>query len=170
MPIDDIARIEAALIALVRRANDPRGNRRIQQAAGTDLERAGSVMLARVAEHEPARLSVLAEAAGVEMSTASRQVARLVDEGHVVRTTDPDDGRALAHRLSPAGRQLRARILAARRDWLETLLEDFDGAERTAFAGLLDRFVDAMDQESTSEPASPVTSEPWTPPRPAHAR
>lgn len=139
------------MIALVRRVNDPRGNRRIQQAAGTNIERAGSVMLARVAEHEPARLSVLAEAAGVEMSTASRQVARLVDDGYVVRAADPDDGRALAHRLSPAGRQLRARLLEARRDWLATLLEDFDSNERSAFAGLLDRFVDAMAQASPAE-------------------
>lgn len=157
MPIDDIARIEVALIALVRRANDPRGNRRIQQAAGTDLERAGSVMLARVAEHEPARLSVLAEAAGVEVSTASRQVARLVDEGYVVRGPDPDDGRALAHRLSPAGRHLRTRLLDARRAWLTQLLDGFDGDDRAAFAHLLDRFVESMDTAALAE-ASPTAA------------
>lgn len=138
---DDIARIEGALITLVRRANDPRGNREIHRAAGTDIERAGAVMLARVEEHEPARLSVLAEAAGVDVSTASRQVARLVEEGYVTRDADPDDGRASAHRLTPAGRDLRSRLAAARRAWLEEILCDFGDADRTTFATLLDRFV-----------------------------
>ncbi|MGA9275430.1 MAG: hypothetical protein WBV89_00640, partial [Ilumatobacter sp.] len=78
MSTDTISTIEEALITLVRRANDPRGNRTINRAAGVDIERAGAVMLARVDEFAPARLSVLADAAGVGVSTASRQVARLV--------------------------------------------------------------------------------------------
>ena len=142
---DDIARIEGALITLVRRANDPRGNREMHRAAGTDIERAGAVMLARVEELEPARLSVLAEAAGVDVSTASRQVARLVEEGHVTRDPDPDDGRASAHRLTPSGRDLRARLAAARRAWLEEVLDELDDDERAAFADLLGRFVDRIE-------------------------
>ncbi len=141
MQDDDIAGIEGALITLVRRANDPRGNRELHRAAGTDIERAGAVMLARVEELEPARLSVLAEAAGVDVSTASRQVARLVDEGYVARDPDPDDGRARAHRLTPEGRDLRGRLAAARRAWLEEVLRDFDDDERAALADLLGRFV-----------------------------
>ena len=145
MQPDDVSRIEASLIDLVRRANDPRGNKALQRSAGTDIERAGAVMLARVEEHEPARLSVLAEAAGVEVSTASRQVARLVDDGYVAREADPDDGRASAHRLTPAGRDLRNRLVLARRAWIEDLLADFDAADRTAFANLLARFVEQME-------------------------
>ncbi len=145
MQPDDLARFEAALINLVRRANDPRGNKAIRRVAGTDIERAGAVMLARVEELEPARLSALAEAAGVDISTASRQVARLVDEGYVLRQPDPNDGRASAHSLSPSGRDLRHRLSLARRNWIEGLLADFTLEERASFADLLDRFVVAMD-------------------------
>lgn len=141
---DAIARIEAALVTLVRRANDPRGNREINRAAGVDIERAGAVMLARVEELEPARLSDLAEAAGVDTSTASRQVARLVDDGYVERGADPDDRRASAHRLTPAGREVRQRLRAARREWFEAVLDDFDRAERMQLATFLERFVDRM--------------------------
>lgn len=144
---DDLARIEGALITLVRRANDPRGNREMHRTAGSDIERAGAVMLARVEEHEPARLSVLAEAAGVDVSTASRQVARLVEEGYVARDPDPDDGRARAHRLTPAGRDLRGRLAAARIAWLEEVLRDFDDDDRATFALLLSRFVDRVEAE-----------------------
>jgi DNA-binding MarR family transcriptional regulator len=150
---DAIARIEAALVTLVRRANDPRGNRRINREAGVDIERAAAVMLARVEELEPARLSDLAEAAGVDTSTASRQVARLVDEGLVERRADPADGRASAHRLSAEGRRVRARLRAARRAWFEDVLADFDPEERQVFAGLLERFVERMaaDQDGPRE-------------------
>lgn len=141
---DAIARIEAALVALVRRATDPRGNRQINRSAGVDIERAGAVMLARVEELEPARLSDLAEAAGVDTSTASRQVARLVDEGYVDRGADPDDRRASAHRLTPTGREVRRRLKAARREWFDDVLGDFDPSERAQLAMLLERFVDHM--------------------------
>ncbi|WCO65147.1 MarR family transcriptional regulator [Iamia majanohamensis] len=145
MQDDAIATIEGALITLVRRANDPRGNREMHRTAGADIERAGAVMLARVEEHEPARLSVLADAAGVEVSTASRQVARLVEEGYVSREPDPDDRRASAHRLTPAGRDLRRRLAAARRAWLEGVLADFDADDVATFAHLLGRFVDEVE-------------------------
>lgn len=148
---DAIARIETALVTLVRRANDPRGNRRINQAAGVDIERAGAVMLARVEELEPARLSDLAQAAGVDTSTASRQVARLVEDGLVERESDPDDRRASAHRLSPAGREVRQRLKQGRREWFDEVLSDFDAAERVQFASFLERFVDQME---TEEPGS----------------
>ena len=143
MEPDAIARIELALLKLVRRANDPRANRRVNAAAGVDveIERAGSVMLARVEELEPVRLSDLAEAIGVDASTASRQVARLVDCGLVRREPDPHDGRATVHRLTPAGRDVRIKIVDARRAWFTRVLEDFDEAERESLAGLFERFV-----------------------------
>lgn len=144
---DAIERIETALVTLVRRANDPRGNRRINQAAGVEIERAGAVMLARVEELEPARLSDLAQAAGVDTSTASRQVARLVEDGLVERESDPDDRRASAHRLSPAGREVRQRLKQGRREWFDEVLSDFDPAERAQFASFLERFVDQMETE-----------------------
>lgn len=141
---DDLDRIESALIALVRRATDPRMNRRINELAGATIERAGAVLLARLEELEPARLSELAEASGVDTSTASRQVARLVDHGFVARAVDPGDRRASAHRLTPAGRELRRRIAAARRAWLDEMLAGFDPDERAQLAALLTRFVDRM--------------------------
>jgi DNA-binding MarR family transcriptional regulator len=143
---ESLNRIEHAIVTLVRRNTDPRGYRNIQRRAQSDLERASAVMLWRLGDHEPARLSTLAEAAGVEISTASRQVAGLVERGYVERRPDPDDGRATVHRLTDAGRELRERIVLARHEWIETLLEGFSDDEREAFADLLERFVAAMSQ------------------------
>lgn len=142
---DPIARIEAGLIALLRRANDPRGNRRINQRAGVDIERSGSVMLARIEELEPVRLCELADLVGIDTSTASRQVGRLVDAGYVGRRNDPDDGRAMAHHLTPSGREIRQCLKRARREWFEEAVADFSSRERDQFADLLSRFVNRMD-------------------------
>ena len=122
---DAVARIEQSVLALLRRANDPRGNQRINELAGIDIERAGAVMLARVEELQPARLSLLAEAAGLDVSTASRQVARLVEQGYVERTSDPSDARAVLHPL-----------------------QGFSDEEREVLAGLLGRLVDGVLESS----------------------
>lgn len=141
MADDTFLTIQNALITLGRRAADPRGNRQIQERAGVAIERAEAVMLYRLGELEPARLSELAEAAGVEISTASRPMARLVAQGYVERSPDPSDGRATVHRLTAEGRELLTRLSDARDQWLEDLLGDFDDDDRARFAELLDRFV-----------------------------
>lgn len=157
MADDPIARIERSLVALVRRATDPRGNRQINVLAGVDIERAASVMLARIEELEPARLSQLADAVGVDISTASRQVARLVEAGLVARGPDPDDGRASAHRLTESGVDLRRRLAAARRAWFEQKLEEFSPVERRQFAELLERFMERMGDDEASRASTAST-------------
>lgn len=151
---DPTARIEEALIALVRRANDPRGNSRVNRRAGVDIERSGSVMLARIEEHEPVRLCDLADMGGIDTSTASRQVGRLVDAGYVERRPDPDDGRATAHYLTREGREIRGRLKRARREWFEDVGAAFSPEEREQFADLLARFVDRMDAVREADDAA----------------
>lgn len=147
---DAIESIERSFIALVRRSLDPRLNRYVNALAGNDLERAEVTLLIRVARFEPVRLSTLADEVGLDISTVSRQVARLVEAGLVERRTDPADGRAALLELSAAGRSLHDRIRHARREWMTELLADFEPTERVDLARLLERFIDAMhrfDQE-----------------------
>lgn len=138
------AQIERALIALSRRVTDPRGNRVINEMAGADIERAGATMLGRIHDLGPARLSDLACAAGVDISTASRQVARLVELDFVVRVPDPQDGRASLHSLSPAGRDLRDRLVQARHEWIDSIVVDLAPDERAVLGDLLGRVIDRM--------------------------
>ena len=146
------ARIEQALIQLVRRVSDPRGNANLKARSGVDLDRAASTLLTRIDELGPARLSYIAGAAGVDISTASRPVARLVDDGYVERRPDPADARASLLRTTPSGRAAVRRLRAARRDWLRDVLADFDASERDHFADLFERFIESV--LITSERAS----------------
>ena len=63
-------------------------------------------LLARVGEHEPARLSDIAAGTGVDVSTASRTAARLVEQGYIERVPDPADDRLRIIRLTPRGQKV----------------------------------------------------------------
>ena len=65
------------------------------------------VMLA-LWEAEPLRVNELADRLSLEPATLSPLLKRLEAAGLVVRRRDPDDERAVAVTLTPAGRRLRA--------------------------------------------------------------
>lgn len=138
------ARIEQALIQLVRRTTDPRGNANLKARAGIDLDRAAGTLLFRIEELGPVRLSEVAAAAGVEISTASRPVTKLVDQGYVARSGDPDDGRAALLTCTTAGMEVVERLRQARQEWMRDVLADFDPVEQTTLADLFERFVDRV--------------------------
>ncbi len=141
------AALERALTRLVRRAFLPTGGERSRQQAGVDLERAAYGTLVRIADLDNPRLSELAAALGLEVSTTSRHVQRLVAAGYVEVATDPRDARARRYTPTSAGRDALERVRAARHTHLVRVLEDWDADEVTALARGLDRIVDAFERE-----------------------
>jgi DNA-binding MarR family transcriptional regulator len=134
--------VENALIPLVRYLASPRTWRQIAGTADIPLDRARYVVLRAVAETEPVRTTALAEHVGVDPSTMSRHVTLLDQAGYVTRTADPDDGRAQAVSLTPAGREVMEKARAARHDLITDALADWDDADRTRLAALLGRLAD----------------------------
>ncbi len=139
--------LERALTRLVRRAFLPTAGEATRRAAGVNLERATYVTLVRTADLGGGRLSDIAAALGVETSTASRHVKRLVDAGYVDVITDPDDGRARRYTPTAAGDDALARVRSARRAHLARALDDWDPAEVSRLAEELDRLVDALEAD-----------------------
>ena len=141
---DDLAVIEQALRVVFRQARNPRFQDLVRVRAGVDLDRAAYGVLVRVGEFGPVRLSALAGHVGVDTSTVSRQVQQLEQRGLVVRRRDPADGRAALLELSDEGRDVAEQLREA---WLATVAEvlvDFSPDEIGRFAGLLDRFAEAL--------------------------
>lgn len=66
--------------------------------------------LETLAAHGRMRLGELSERLFLDKSTTSRVVHTLIRKGYVRQAPDPDDGRAIALRPTPAGRALCARI------------------------------------------------------------
>ena len=148
-PVAD--RIDAAIVMLAREFDDPRASQTLKRWSGVDVERSGFVLMARIEERPGSHLAHLAEASGVDVSTASRQMTRLLQEGLVRRSRDPDEHRARRHVLTAAGERALRRLRAARRERIERLVADFSASEQRELADLLERFVAAFGERSWTE-------------------
>lgn len=80
----------------------------------------------------PQRSLALAAQLRLDKSTTTRVVDALVRKSYVERTPDPDDGRAVSLRVTPAGRDLYQRINAGLIAQQVELLEGLDPTVRAA--------------------------------------
>jgi len=86
-----------------------------------------------------------AERLRIDPSSATRAVQRLVDAGLAERSAAADDRRIVMVRISKHGRQRHAAVAARRAHVMALILSEFTLEERADLAGLLDRFVQALD-------------------------
>lgn len=103
----------------------------------TALAASDHVALAKLALLGPIRLSALAEASGLDVSTTSRRISSLEERGLVVRTKDPDDARATLLSPSEAGLATLQRHLQARIEIILGALSTWEPNDRADLARLL---------------------------------
>jgi DNA-binding MarR family transcriptional regulator len=136
--------IAAALIDLTGCLNSPRQDDVLLAAAGVSLDRALFPLLVRLSFADQMSVAELAERAGRDASTVSRQIAKLEELGLVKRPLSRDDGRVRAAAITKAGARTIAAITAARRKLLGELVKDWSAEERKLFPQLVQRLADAM--------------------------
>jgi DNA-binding MarR family transcriptional regulator len=103
-------------------------------------------VLHQVQVGEPLRVSGLAEALGLDTSTASRHVRQLEAGGYLVRTGDPDDRRALRVRLTRRGRAALDQAMRARADVVDRATADWPDEDRAALTTLVTRLAESLDR------------------------
>lgn len=136
-----------ALQVVARSITQVRLHERLLQAAGVRLDRAGATLLHKLHLHGSLRVTALADLLGVDAPTVTRKIQQLERERLVGRDADPDDRRATLIHLTPAGSRILDRIIKARRQWLEGLLQDWNDGDLESFACLLGQFSDALSHE-----------------------
>ncbi len=143
---DPVLAIDRALGAVARAIASSRAHEKVIMRAGLDarIDRAGYMALARIHDHGPLRLSDLATLLGVDLSTVSRQVRTIEDQGLVLRRADPTDGRAAVVESSADGRRALERLRESARARLGEILVDWSDKERQELARSLARFNEAM--------------------------
>ena len=109
----------------------------IRETAGTGMSRTSLSVLATLRDAGTARITELAETEHVAQPSMTTLVSRLEKQGLVQRRADPQDGRAVAVVLTPAGRAELERMTAARIELLAHRLESLTPGERTALAAAL---------------------------------
>jgi DNA-binding MarR family transcriptional regulator len=154
----DIGLIEQALTVIVSWANRHDVQQETMRRARCDLPRGHLWLLSRLAQDSGDRLSDLAQSLGVDKSTLTPQAGRLLREGLIARQADPADRRAAILHVTPAGRELLARLHSTRRAMLSELLVDWPAEEQAGIAVMLTRLATVLDS------SGPVAShQEWIP-------
>ncbi|MBA3524346.1 MAG: winged helix-turn-helix transcriptional regulator [Geodermatophilaceae bacterium] len=92
----------------------------------------------------PMRISDLAEASRLDISTVSRHVKALTEAGHVARVEDPVDRRACLVGITDAGVDLYDRAMSVRAEALSAAVADWPGADRTHLLDLVRRLATSL--------------------------
>lgn len=136
--------IASALIELTGLLNSPRQDEALLGVAGVSLDRALFPLLVRLNAAPAMSVAQLAEQAGRDPSTVSRQIAKLEQLGLVKRPSAREDKRVRAAAITRSGARAVAAITDARRRLLTELIQNWPAAEQQAFPLLLQKFADAM--------------------------
>jgi DNA-binding MarR family transcriptional regulator len=113
-----------------------------------------SVVLARLDDGGPARISVLAMASGVSQPSMTELVGRLEREGLVTRFSDPEDGRVTLVHITASGRARRSRLLRLTHDRVVDLLEALSAEDQATLSlamrvasPLIDQLTEVAEQQ-----------------------
>jgi DNA-binding MarR family transcriptional regulator len=116
--------------------------------AGARLTPAELSALGAVVRGGPIRPSELARREGINPTTLSRLLVRLVDEGALCRQDDPTDGRGALVSVTTQGRRLHQQIRAARGRALREQLARLPASQQRAISAALpalEALIDLLD-------------------------
>lgn len=119
--------------------------RRMRQEAGSELGPASVSALASIDRSGPLTPGELARAERIQPPTATRLLARLSDDGLIIRAPDPDDGRCSIVSTTAEGKALLKRLRGRKNAYLarrmKRLSED-DVAALERAAEILERVLE----------------------------
>lgn len=116
-----------------------------RDAPGDDHDKAALGLLSHLTSLGPMRAGDLADAACLDPSTVSRHLRVLEDDGHLLRSADPDDRRATLIEVSPSGRRLVAAARSQRIALLTRAVADWPRDDVRTLAHLVRRLADDLE-------------------------
>ncbi|EHG9034388.1 winged helix-turn-helix transcriptional regulator [Salmonella enterica] len=143
--------LHGALIRIVSALNRPRNDEKLIADAGIQLDRALFSILISIERLGPIGVVELAECAGRDYTTVSRQVSKLEKLGLVIRQHNVIDRRIREAVISPTGKAMTERIDAAREQMGNAVFKDWSQDELDIFVRLMQKFANAMDNDVSTQ-------------------
>jgi DNA-binding MarR family transcriptional regulator len=134
--------LHGALLDLVGLLNRAQPDETLLSTAGVSLDRALFPLLVRIERRGPIGVGDLADLAGRDYSTVSRQVAKLESLGLVTRRPSAADRRVNEAAVTPAGQAITDALDEARETLAGGLLARWSEQDQRDLARLLRRFAD----------------------------
>lgn len=142
MPLErDLQRVESALEQLARLGRSRRASARREGRSGVRLPWATQLVLRRVAESGPQRVSDVARALRMGDAAVSRQLTALEDTGLLTRSNSPDDGRVAVVEVTAAGRRAHRKLREAADEIFREHLAGWSSRDLSQLAALMERLV-----------------------------
>lgn len=116
-----------------------------RRAARSAQDTSVVALLAHLMAGGPLRAGDLAERACLDPSTVSRHLRVLEAEGCLVRTPDPEDGRATLLQVTPAGQRLVAEARSDRLGMLSDAVVGWPEKDVVALTRLTRRLADSLE-------------------------
>jgi DNA-binding MarR family transcriptional regulator len=116
-----------------------------RRAARSAQDTSVVALLAHLMTLGPLRAGDLAERACLDPSTVSRHLRTLEVDGCLVRTPDPEDGRATLLQVTPHGAQLVAKARSERLGMLSDAVADWSEKDVVALTRLTRRLADSLE-------------------------
>ncbi len=136
--------LHKSILDIITVMNRPQRDEILLRAAGLSLERALFSLLISIAKLGPIGIVELADCAGRDHTTVSRQVARLEELGLVARQTGKRDRRIREAVVTDKGRVMTDRIDKAREQIGREILADWEDEDLSQLVILMRRLADAM--------------------------
>ncbi|WP_409566131.1 MarR family winged helix-turn-helix transcriptional regulator [Pantoea sp. CTOTU50773] len=130
-----------ALLMIVGTFNRPQRDELLIKESNIQLDRALFPLLIQIGRFGPIGVVELAERAGRDYTTVSRQVAKLEELGLAQRQKNAKDKRVNEAVITATGKVMMDKIDAARAQIYQHLFENWQDSERTELARLLQKFV-----------------------------
>ncbi|GFE80339.1 transcriptional regulator [Steroidobacter agaridevorans] len=136
--------LHRSLIDIMGELNRPQRDEYMVRAAGISLEGVLFPLLVSVERLGPIGLVDLADRAGRDYTTVSRQISRLEALGLVRREANTVDRRVRKVAITPQGKTMTNRIDAARERFARAILDSWEPQDFEALLRLMRKLADAL--------------------------
>ena len=141
---NQLQELHGAMVDLVVLMNRPQRDQALLREAGVAIDRALFPLLVGIERFGPIGVGDLAERAGRDYTTVSRQVAKLVELGLVDSRPGERDRRVNEATVTQGGREVAAALQGARERMAEPILAKWSKKDLSALVRLMRRFVDDL--------------------------
>jgi DNA-binding MarR family transcriptional regulator len=145
-----LRRLHGALLDIVSAMNRPQRDEALIKEAGIPLDRALFPLLVGIERFGPIGVVELADRAGRDYTTVSRQVAKLESLGLVERQGSAADRRVREAVISPKGKAMTDLVDAARERIGRAIFETWDTHDIDELVRLMRKFADAFGDAPTA--------------------
>ncbi|HEY4244319.1 MAG TPA: MarR family transcriptional regulator [Kofleriaceae bacterium] len=139
-----ISTLHRAFLDIFGVLNRPDVDERVVRESGIGIERALFPLLVGIDLYGPIGVVELADRAGRDYTTVSRQVGKLDELGLVARQPSPDDARVRRATVTKKGKVMVEKVNATRQQRGRAILADWPAADVDALVRLVRRFADDL--------------------------